>query len=103
LIFNCDPAKSIQPSVSVPLLTLPDARCGSTQEHLHEYCLELSEWLALVSIQSRRISSSDSVDPYISRYQVPQRKEATAESVITVKWHGFLSPLWILQLFISLL
>jgi ribonuclease P/MRP protein subunit RPP40 len=102
-ICTCDPVISVQPAVSVPPLELPDIRNHQNQEQLHEYCIGISEWLALKSINSPRIASTDSVDPYISRYEVPDRDLANKVSVVSLKWHGFLTSIWILQLFIALL
>lgn len=63
----------------------------------------LEEWIAMVQLGSPRVSSGDSIDPYLSRYSVPELGGTDTVDLISLKWHGFISSTWIMQLFLSLL
>lgn len=66
---------------------------------LQEYCGSLSEWLAMVQMESPRVSQADDIDPYLSRYVVPDA-EQQATSLVSLKWHGFISSYWLMRLFL---
>ena len=58
-----------------------------------EDSIELLEWLGLVALDSPRISSSDSIDPYLSRYSVPTVDDDSSpetKEVVSIRWKGFL-------------
>jgi ribonuclease P/MRP protein subunit RPP40 len=76
-----------------------------SEPDLRDICGEVSEWLAMVSIRSRRVSATDSIDPYLCRYVAPEisGKAAIATDLISLKWGGLIPPHWITQLFITLL
>lgn len=73
------------------------------QEDLHDECGSLSEWLAMISIESPRVSADDHVDLYLCRYSVPDADSAKPSNLASLKWHGFASSKWIMQLFLVLL
>jgi ribonuclease P/MRP protein subunit RPP40 len=68
---------------------------------VQEYCGSLSEWLAMVQMNSPRVSGEDDVDPYLSRYAVPDAESRTDLTRLT--WHGLMSSRWIMNLFLSLM
>ncbi|KAJ5823302.1 Ribonuclease P Rpp40 [Penicillium robsamsonii] len=73
---------------------------------LQEHCGALSEWIAMVQMASPRVSGEDDVDPYLSRYAVPDADEIQAPEaadLMSLKWHGLISSRWIMQLFLNLL
>ncbi|KAJ5597749.1 hypothetical protein N7537_007833 [Penicillium hordei] len=70
---------------------------------LQEHSGSLSEWLAMVQMASPRLSGEDDVDPYLSRYAVPNADESQACDLMSLKWHGLISSRWIMQLFLNLL
>ncbi|KAJ5840499.1 Ribonuclease P Rpp40 [Penicillium rubens] len=70
---------------------------------LQEHCGSLSEWLAMVQMASPRLSGEDDVDPYLSRYTVPDADESQTSDLMSLKWHGLISSRWIMQLFLNLL
>ncbi|RJE24199.1 hypothetical protein PHISCL_03466 [Aspergillus sclerotialis] len=76
---------------------------NASQEDLQDECGALSEWLAMVSIESPRILTEDNVDPYLSRYCVPDVERAKPSNLVSLKWHGFATAKWIMQLFFELL
>ena len=72
---------------------------GSMAEQ--EDAIDILEWLGLVSLQSPRIQSHDKIDPYLSRYSVPEADSAQRASIVTVKWNGFLPGNWVRRLFVA--
>lgn len=55
--------------------------------------LQLLEWLGLAMMGSPRVHQGDDVDPYLSRYQVPQLVdgvEPESEHLVKIRWRGFL-------------
>ena len=91
-------AVSALPSIKRPPLgaqNAPDFDSSSFKDK--EYAAQLEEWLGLVSLHSPRLSSSDSVDAYLSRYQVPSltglpddSNDSSTEELVTLRYHGFL-------------
>ena len=63
----------------------------------------LAEWLAMVALESPRVDANDNIDPYLSRYSVPDVDNSSPSDLISLKWHGFINPQWITNLFIALL
>ncbi|KAI9673808.1 MAG: hypothetical protein M1829_003926 [Trizodia sp. TS-e1964] len=66
---HADPRVSISPSLLEPDFLRNDPLHDSFPEFLAERVVELREWLALVSLGSPRVEESDSIDPFLSRYQ----------------------------------
>ncbi|PGH27402.1 hypothetical protein AJ80_00880 [Polytolypa hystricis UAMH7299] len=79
----------------------PPSAANSGQEFLRESCEELEEWLALVSLNSPRVKADDSIDPYLSRYDVPNRDECVSMDLVRVSWKGLVPSKWITQLLIA--
>jgi ribonuclease P/MRP protein subunit RPP40 len=67
------------------------------ESDLQEHCGYLMEWLAMVQMNSPRVSWEDDVDPYLSRYAVPDAEDRT--DLISLKWHGMMSSSWVMNLF----
>ncbi|KAJ5679425.1 hypothetical protein N7462_007669 [Penicillium macrosclerotiorum] len=74
-----------------------------SEEDMQERCGALSEWVAMVQLGSPRVSAADHVDPYLSRYSVPESDETCPIDLVSLKWHGLISSKWIIQLFSALL
>ncbi|RAH78432.1 hypothetical protein BO86DRAFT_368763 [Aspergillus japonicus CBS 114.51] len=113
-IIRCTPAITEHPQILVPPLdTLklmdpsPPATATATttahQEQLQNQCAEISEWLAMVSLASPRVTAADDVDPYLSRYSVPDADGATPTDLVTLRWRGLIPPKWIVGLLVHLL
>ena len=70
-----------------------------------EDSLAMLEWLQLVSLASPRIRQSDKIDSFLSRYEVPDFSEngrgVVAKNMVRVRWNGFIPPLFIRQLFLT--
>jgi ribonucleases P/MRP protein subunit RPP40 len=63
----------------------------------YEDSAELLEWVTLVTAESPRTQQNDRIDPYLSRYEVPQfqQDEGTEPSTLVqhltkYRWHGFI-------------
>jgi ribonuclease P/MRP protein subunit RPP40 len=74
----------------------PDAR-----EDFEDFSTGLYEWLSLVRLQSPRIEVGDQIDPYLSRYQVPEG--GTEGKICKISWQGFLAPAWSRQTLIDII
>ncbi|KAJ5362225.1 hypothetical protein N7541_003069 [Penicillium brevicompactum] len=69
-----------------------------TEGEAQEYCGNLAEWLALVQMGSTRVQEDD-IDPYLSRYAVPDAEETPAD-LVSLKWRGLISSQWVTELFL---
>ncbi|KAL2001639.1 hypothetical protein VTN02DRAFT_1497 [Thermoascus thermophilus] len=102
-VVDCAPVQVTHRDALTPPLNARDLREATSEDDVQAYCNELSEWLALVSLDSPRVSADDDVDPYLSRYVVPCVDDAKPSALVSVKWHGLIPSQWIMQLFIVLL
>ena len=86
---------------------MDEVRSQSSSAALEDYCNDIAEWLGLVALQSSRISVEDVIDPYLSRYAVPQSESLQPQSqstaLVSLRWHGVMNSQWIGQLFTSFL
>lgn len=96
VLRSCHPATRIIRGVLCPAIT-PD----ETVDGFRDYCSEWSEWLSLVALGSPRILQQDSIDSYLSRYQVPNAEEAKTVDVAVIKWVGLIPAKWITHLLIQ--
>lgn len=69
-----------------------------TEGEAQEYCGNLAEWLALVQMGSPRVQEDD-IDPYLSRYAVPDAEQTPAD-LVSLKWRGLISSQWVTELFL---
>jgi ribonuclease P/MRP protein subunit RPP40 len=97
-ILAYTPTQTALSNVLVPPLSLEKLADGGDRTSLRDSCHEIQEWLALVSLGSPRIRGDDSVDPYFSRYGVPNREECKASNLVKVTWRGLLHPAWLTRL-----
>ncbi|KAJ6089727.1 hypothetical protein N7467_004943 [Penicillium canescens] len=100
-LMTCEPSETehrqiLTPAFSATAQDLDNMPEGELQEHLGS----LLEWIALVQIKSPRVSGEDDVDPFLSRYSVPENCEPS--DLISVKWHGYISSRWVMELFLAL-
>ena len=89
----------VHPSLHTPAPITETAPSEQAQEHWGA----LAEWLAMVALESPRVDANDNIDPYLSRYSVPDVDNSSPSDLISLKWHGFINPQWITNLFIALL
>ncbi|KAL1964672.1 hypothetical protein VTN77DRAFT_6698 [Rasamsonia byssochlamydoides] len=102
-IIDCTAVQTVHQHILVPPFSAEQITALATEEDIRNYCNDISEWLALVSLDSPRISANDDIDPYLSRYAVPQQDLAKSSATVSLKWHGLIPPQWITHLFISIL
>ncbi|KAL4759093.1 ribonuclease P protein subunit p40 [Aspergillus foveolatus] len=102
-LISCEPVLTTYDKVVTPSFSELHATTQSEPD-LRDICGEVSEWLAMVSLRSRRVSATDNIDPYLCRYVAPEisHKVATAIDLISLKWGGLIPSHWIMQLFITL-
>ncbi|KAJ5972196.1 uncharacterized protein N7479_002114 [Penicillium vulpinum] len=101
--ITCEPQEIVHEQIITPPFLenrklLEEMSEGDLQEH----CGSLSEWVAMVQMGSPRLSGEDDIDPYLSRYAIPDADESQASDLISLKWHGLISSRWIMQLFLNL-
>ena len=102
-IVACIPVQTVHQDILIPPFDIRDIAERASDEDIQDHCNDLSEWLALVSLGSPRVSPTDLVDTYLSRYEVPYRDIAQLATIRSFKWHGILPPQWIMDLLITLL
>lgn len=74
-----------------------------TPGNFAEEQLEIIEWLSLVALNSPRVYSGDMIDPYLSRYEIPQLEKASVAQLVKLSWHGFISPEWVRNLYLQVM
>lgn len=91
--------------VVLPPLQPPPALYSDTDsQDLPDALTEIYEWLSLVRLQSPRVSPTDTIDPFLGRYQPPGSAESQSQSpakLCTVTWSGLLAPTFARQLLTS--
>jgi ribonuclease P/MRP protein subunit RPP40 len=101
-IIPCEPIRTTHENISTP--SFSDLRVTeNASEEMRDLWGEISEWLSLVSLESQRVSADDDIDPYLCRYGAPEIGQTKGLDLVTLKWHGFIPPRWIMQLFITFL
>ncbi|KAJ5929448.1 hypothetical protein N7454_006398 [Penicillium verhagenii] len=100
--LDCAPCRNSLGKIMVPQLSGLVSK-DMPEVEIQEACGSLSEWIALVQMRSPRVSSDDDIDPFLSRYSVPDSGETSVTELISIKWQGLISPKWTVQLFSSLL
>ncbi|KAK6381650.1 hypothetical protein LTS17_004709 [Exophiala oligosperma] len=91
-------------TLTTSLPTLPGLKpAEETQESIHD----LFEFVDMLALASPRVQTTDNVDPFLSRYQVPDLSESTTDSrgasVKVVTWTGFVPAQWTLELLCAII
>lgn len=105
-VATCRFTETVHPPMYTPPLSTDEVDSLTSQTDIEDYCNDLSEWLALVSLESPRMSVDDDIDPYLSRYSVPQsdpERPQPSSTLVTLRWHGAMTANWITQLFLAVL
>ncbi|KAI9696582.1 MAG: hypothetical protein M1836_005601 [Candelina mexicana] len=90
--------------IAVPSILFGDSEATSQEHHFNQdHAVELQEWLSLVALDSPRIRTDDSIDPYLSRYQIPIEPKAQNSRLVCVRWHGFITANWTMGLWVQCL
>lgn len=81
-----------------------DLVSGAKSQELPEALSDIYEWLSLIRLQSPRVSLTDSVDPFISRYHLPtEASEQSATQICAVTWEGLLPPAFAQKLLVDVI
>ncbi|CAI6248701.1 unnamed protein product [Periconia digitata] len=96
--------KSIEPVISdLPNTLLPDISVADlSQLYDHEGTLDLYEYIQMLCLTSPRVSAQDSIDPHLSRYEVPSlgATKPKSRNMVRVRWQGFISPQFAREVFL---
>lgn len=94
---HCPMLKSIRPTITNLPNTLVPTITSVSDMYDADAAADLLEWLGLVSLDSPRIRADDSIDPYLSRYQVPELSESgpVARNLVKMQWYGFIPPTFV--------
>ncbi|KAH7397111.1 ribonuclease P 40kDa subunit-domain-containing protein [Pyrenochaeta sp. MPI-SDFR-AT-0127] len=86
-------------NVLVPSLSIGDLNGLYAEED----SLSLLEYLQMVTSDSPRLSRKDSIDPHLSRYEVPDFGNGISPTnLVLLSWKGFISPAFGRELFITI-
>ncbi|KAF7589323.1 hypothetical protein BBP40_004476 [Aspergillus hancockii] len=102
-IIDCEPVRAHHRDVLVPLFKEMNIAETAPEEELRDHCDEISEWLAMVTLGSPRVTANDDIDPFLCRYSVPDADDAKSSDIVSLRWRGLLPPKWIMSLFLALL
>ena len=97
---NCSPHLATSRAVLVP--NLAGSHRTSSYDEFEHCSLEIYEWLSLVAGGSPRVVREDTVDPFLSRYQVPDANAEKSLDLVIITWVGLVSASWIRTLFMAL-
>ncbi|KAL4811223.1 ribonuclease P 40kDa subunit-domain-containing protein [Aspergillus unguis] len=102
-IMSCEAIPRTHENITAPSFSNLNIT-NQSESNLRDLCTEISEWLAMVSLGSERLSANDDIDPYLCRYSAPDvgESEPVTSDLINLKWHGFIPPHWIVQLLITI-
>lgn len=91
--------------VASPILATPAELASETSSRdPPESICELYEWISLVRLQSPRVSSTDTIDPYLSRYRVADDTDNPATTnLCTITWEGLLTPSFARQMLVDII
>ncbi|TEY56446.1 hypothetical protein BOTCAL_0225g00260 [Botryotinia calthae] len=98
----CIPKVSSDFHVKRPEFKPPVENNRNYDQDFREFAVEIHEWLSLISLESPRVNSTDKVDPFLSRYDLPIGSDE-AEELVKVTWTGFIPPTWAHTTFIQIL
>ena len=93
-VFGCKAEPRIMERVLVP-----DVLGAKIEDMDEEEWWEIVEWVDLVALRSSRVEQGDVVDPYVSRYTVPESSKK--EDLEVMRWEGLMSSEWITRLIIE--
>lgn len=96
-IHRIEPSETKLEHILVPKLSARDLPSLYSEED----ALDLLEYLQLLSLNSPRLKASDNIDPYLSRYEVPDSGNGiVTKNMVRVRWTGFIPPAFVRGLFI---
>lgn len=96
----CSPHLATSQAALVP--DLARSQRTSSHDEFEHWSLESYEWLSLVAAGSPRVLREDTVDPFLSRYQVSDANDEKSLNLVTLTWVGLIPARWIRALFMVL-
>ena len=97
---ECLPQQRTTNRVRIPNIT--PAQSSDSDESFEDWALETYEWLSLIAMESPRVYLEDAIDPFLSRYQVPDGDPGSISNMAILTWTGFIPNCWIRTLFIHM-
>lgn len=95
------PATSNSIEVKLPTLKPPvEYLVPAAREDFETFATDVYEWLSLVRLESPRVSPTDNIDPFLSRYRAPGEQHV---KVRAITWEGFLAPSWSRKILIDII
>ncbi|RDA94377.1 hypothetical protein CP533_3816 [Ophiocordyceps camponoti-saundersi (nom. inval.)] len=79
---------NVTPQIAASVLTDGD------RASLEETATELYEWLSLIRLRSPRVAATDTIDPFLSRYSVPDGAHGQTR-ICLLSWQGFMTATWL--------
>ncbi|KAI9782069.1 MAG: hypothetical protein M1816_002010 [Peltula sp. TS41687] len=76
---------------------------STVEKDFQERAIEYYEYLNLVCMESPRIVTTDAIDPFLSRYNVPVTEKSVDARLVRLRWKGFLPARWIAELWMMTL
>ena len=87
--------------VRVPDMRPSDSSSYSDQREANEDAMDLLEYLGLAALGAGRISRSDDIDPFLSRWQIPNPTTASVDDLVSLRWRGLLPVVWVRRLVLA--
>ena len=78
------------------------AQSSDSHEDFEDWAMETYEWLSLIAMESPRVCLEDTIDPFLSRYQVPDGDPGMISNMAILTWTGLIPNSWVRTLFIHL-
>ena len=97
---ECLPQQETTKRVRIP--NLNPSRSSDSHEDFEDWALETYEWLSLIAMESPRVCLEDTIDPFLSRYQVPDGDPGILSNMTILTWTGLIPNCWVRTLFIHL-
>ncbi|RDA87446.1 hypothetical protein CP532_2811 [Ophiocordyceps camponoti-leonardi (nom. inval.)] len=82
---------NVKPQIAASILADGD------RTSLEETATELYEWLSLIRLRSPRVAANDAIDPFLSRYSVPDGTHGQT-NICLLSWRGFMAATWLRSL-----
>ncbi|KAF2448027.1 hypothetical protein P171DRAFT_383358 [Karstenula rhodostoma CBS 690.94] len=98
-IHAIEPTTTKLPRTLVPRLKASDP----SSLYDAEDALALHEYIGMLCLDSPRVSANDSIDPHLSRYEVPTFNglvELATRDMVRMRWRGFIPPHFVRELFL---
>jgi ribonuclease P/MRP protein subunit RPP40 len=98
-LHDITPDATKMEDVLVPKLSASDLKGLYAEED----ALGLLEYLHMLSLRSPRVEKGDSINPHLSRYEVPDLGNGIiSKNLVVVRWRGFIPPAFVRDLFLAI-